>query len=231
MRIFSLVIFSFLSGLCAAQHESLDSCMDQLPAVPAYAVIAGKLAMGAGAYATSAMLADTTLANNRERQVVADWAAARAECVKADSRFGNDIYRPPIQTFGIGAESRVMAAAVELYDRKISFGEFNQRRQIIAEELRAKVTSLQRQIQSQLSAQEQADQLTREREQMQREIEEMRRQAELARRQSAEAQGAAGVIPTRPSSQERILRPLPPRIVLNRYCFRFGDRIICTVLQ
>lgn len=228
MRAYAMWFVLFLPVHCCAQQTSLASCLDRLASVPAYALIAGKLALGSGASTASVMLADTTVPNNREREVISEWAAARAECVKADSRFGNATYRPPLQTFGIDAENRVMAAAVDLYDLKISFGEFNQRRQLIAEDLRVKIASLQRQIQSQQSAQEQADRLTREREQTQREIEETRRQVELARQQAAQAQEVAGRAPARPSGQERVLRPQPVRIVTYRNCFRFGDRTICS---
>ena len=227
MRPLAMTLLLLIHGLCDAQQTSLASCIDKLAADPGFAQLAGKLAVGA-ATDKAPTIVDTSLANNTERQVIAEWAAARAECLKADSRYGNAVYRPPLQAFGIDAENKVMAAAVELYDRKISFGEFNRQRQAIAEELRGKAAHLRQEIQSQRTAQEQADRQTREREQMQREVDEAERQAALARRQAEQAQEATARLTTRPSRPDGARRHELAPIVPYRNCFRFGSRITCT---
>lgn len=227
-RSLAMTLLLLIHGLCDAQQESLASCLDKLAADPSFMLLAGKLAVGAVTGTMPAVAADPSLANNKERHVIAEWAAARAECIKADSRYGNAVYRAPLQAFGIDAENKVMAAAVELYNRKISFGEFNRRRQAIAAELRGKAAELSRQIQSQRTTQEQADRQTREREQTQREIEEAERQAAMARQQSAQALEAAARASTRPNRPDgprhHQLAPITPY----RNCFRFGSRITCT---
>lgn len=228
MRLLAMTFLLLMHGLCDAQQGSLASCIDKLAADSGFALLAGKLAVGMASGTTPAMAADTSLANSKERYVIAEWAAARAECLKADSRYGNAVYRPPLQTFGIDAENKVMAAAVELYDRKISFGEFNRRRQLIAEELRGKAADLSRQIQSQEMALEQADRQTREREQTKRDIEEVERQAVLARQQAEQAQDAAARQPARRSRPDVPRRYQLAPIVPYRNCFRFGSRITCT---
>ena len=227
MRLLALMLLLLMHGLCAAQ-QGLASCLDKLAPDPAFALLARKLALGMAAGATPAMLADTSLANDKERPVIAEWAAARAECLKADSRYGNAVYRPPLQAFGIDAENKVMAAAVELYDRKIPFGEFNRRRETIAEELRGKAAQLSRKIQLQTTTLEQADRQTREREQMQREIDEAERQATLARQQAEQAQAAAARRSVRRSGADGPRRYQPAPIAPNRNCYRFGNRLACT---
>ena len=228
MRLLAMTLLLLMHGLCAAQQDSLAACLDKLVPDPAFGLLAGKLALGTATSATPAMIADASLANNKERPVIADWAAARAECLKANSRYGNAVYRPPLQAFGIDAENKVMAAAVELYDRKISFGEFNRRREAIAEERRGKAAQLSRQIQAQTTAQEQADRQMREREQMQRDIDEAERQATLAQQQAGQAREAAARLSTRRSGPDGLRRHQPAPVVPFRNCFRFGNRIACT---
>jgi hypothetical protein len=228
MRLLALTLLLLMHGLCAAQQESLASCLDKLAPEPAFSLLARKLALGMATGATPAMIADTSLANNQERPVIAEWAAARAGCLKADSRYGNAVYRPPLQAFGIDAENKVMAAAVELYDRKIPFGEFNRRREAIAQELREKSAQLSRQIQLQATTLEQADRQMREREQIQREIDEADRQATLARQHAEQAQAAVARQSARRSGADGPRRNQPAPIAPNRNCFRFGSRVACT---
>ena len=120
-RLLAAVLLLPLHGVCAAQEMSLASCHEKLAAAPGFAILADKVALGAGKNTTPRMLADPSLANNTERPVIGKWAAARADCVKANSRFGNEVYRPPLQAFSMDAENKIMAVAVELYDLKISW--------------------------------------------------------------------------------------------------------------
>ena len=228
MRLLALTLLLLMHGLCAAQSESLAACLDKLAAESRFALIAGKLSLGMASNAKPAMLADSSTASNKERPVIAEWAAARADCLKADSKFGNEIYRAPMQTFGIDAEHKVMAAAVELYDQKISFGEFNRRREAVAGELRAKTVELNRRIQQQGTTFEQADRQARERDQIQRELDEAAWQATMARQQAERAQEAAARRGVRPNASYGVRPYQRAPVVSARNCFRFGDRITCT---
>ena len=174
------------------------------------------------------MLADSSLASSKERQVISEWAAARGDCIKADSRYGREVYRAPLQTYGIDAENKVMAAAVALYNREISFGEFNSRREIIAVELRGKAADLSRQIQTQRTVQEQADRQSREREQMQREIAEVELQATMARQEAAQAKRDAAWHSTHAYRRDGPRSYQHAPMVSYRNCFRFGSRMTCT---
>jgi hypothetical protein len=228
MRPLAMMFCWLIHGCCHAQLASLASCMNQLAADPRFALLAGKVAVGNVTSGPPGMLTDSSLANNKERGVISKWAAARGECINFDSRYGNVVYRPPLQAHGIDTENKVLAAAVALYNREISFGEFNRQRQAIAEELRAKVADLSRQIQSQRTAQQHADWQTREREHMQREIEEAELLATMARQQVEKTQKDVTQFPTRASQRDGPRRYQPVSIAPFRNCFRFGSRMTCT---
>ncbi len=224
-QLLALVLLLPQHAVCAAQEISLAACLEKLAAVPGFAILADKVALGAGKNTAPRMLADPSLANNTERPVIGKWAAARADCLKANSRFGNEVYRPPLQAFSMDAENKIMAAAVELYDLKISYGEFNRRRQAIDQDLREKTAQLGRQIQQQGLAYEQADRAAREHDRMQRDIEEAERQA---RQQAEQAQENSAPVSRRQTFPDAPRRYQSAPITVNRNCYRFGGRITCT---
>lgn len=229
MRPLALMLcWLLIHGYCHAQPASLASCIDRLPANPRFAVLAGKLAIGTMTKVPPGAFEDSSFANDKERQAISEWAAARGECIAADGKYGQQAYRPPLQSYGIDAENRVMAAAVALYNREISFGEFNRQRQAIAAQQREKAADLSRQIQTQRTVQEQADRQTREREQMQRAIEEIELQATMARQEAAQAQKDAASHSARGYRRDGPRSYQPAPIVSQRNCFRFGSRMTCT---
>ncbi|MDB5810851.1 MAG: hypothetical protein JWN94_2973 [Betaproteobacteria bacterium] len=223
-----MALLFFMHGVCDAQELSLAACLDRLLSDRSFAALIDKVDLGSGKSTTSRRTEDTSFANDKERAIIERWAASRADCLKANSRYGNDVYRPPLQAFTLDAENKVMAAAVELYDKKITYADFNRRRQAIYDELREKTAQLGRQIQQQGMAHEQADRQAREREQMQREIDEAERQAVLARQQAEQAQESSARLSTRRSWPDAPRRYQPSPVTQARNCFRFGNRVTCT---
>jgi flagellar biosynthesis GTPase FlhF len=220
------------SDICVAQQDRLTACFQNLASRPQFSSISAKLDIGTAARSSPAMLSDNSIAKDNERRAIADWAAARAECLQAAHQEGTALYRPPLLAYGIEAENKVLAAAVDLYDRKISFGEFNRRRQVISEEQHSKAGALSRQIQEQRAAHEQADRHARDTEELRRELQEVERQAALAQQQALAAQqaqetaarGAAARAANRQTVQPPVFRGTRPY----SDCFRFGGRIVCT---
>lgn len=221
-----------------AQRDALLACMGRLAADERFAPITGKLAVGVNSDTTFAMLADTSLASTGERRAISEWAAQRSECIKAEDRYGRSSYRPPMQALGTEAENKVMAAAVDLYNRKINFGEFNRRRQAIVDEQRVKVAAVLQQIQTQKAAQEQADRQSRELEQMQKTLsaqEQADRQALAAQIQALQAQQAQDDALKRNAPSPSVVRRADTAPVRARVgagfasnCFRFGSQMTCT---
>ncbi len=210
-------------------------CLSRLETDSRFAAIVGKLVLGARADATPAMLADLTAPAGRQVPALADWTAARSDCIGAEAAFGNASYRPPLQAFRLEAEGDIIEAAADLHDRRMTFGEFNRRRQAIDVELRGRISGLSRQIQAQRAAQEQADQQAREKQQLQRALEEAERQAVTAQQQAARAQQEADQArrparrPPAPASQPyRMHRPRIAPTVPYASCFQLDGRVICT---
>ena len=226
-------VVSLLAALspCHAQQDALGKCLDQLTADARFAPIARKLTVGTVPFAPPPVAIDTTYPDKRELQAIGEWAAARGECVKAANRFGNATYRPPLQAIGIEAENRVLAATEVLYNRKMTWGEFNRERQAIAVEQGARVAAFRQRVQSQQAAQEQSARQAREREQLQKAIEETERLTSATQEQTAQARQrqedalrrAAGARGNRPYPS---LPPPSPRTY--RDCFAFDNRIVCT---
>ncbi len=228
----------FAAGVCDAQQDALTKCLAGLETDARFAAIAGKIALGARADAAPEMLADMSTAAGKQVRAVADWTAARSECVSAEAAFGNASYRPPLQSFRLEAESGIIEAAADLHDRRLSFGGFNRRRQAIAVELRGRIAGLSRQIQAQRTAQEQADQQAREKQQLQRSLDEAERLAAMAQQQATRAQQEADQArrdrrsarrPSAPASQPyRMQRPRVAPPVPYASCFQLDGRTICT---
>jgi len=222
----ALMLLSLLPRLALAQQESLGPCLDKLAADPAYAVLAGKLALGANPKPVSAKDAESAVVSDKERPLIARWAAARAECLKADSRFGNDAYRPPLQAYGLEAENKVLAATEQLYDRKLTFADYNRQREAIAAELRDRKAQLNRRIEQQATTLEQAGRDARERERLQRDLDEAEWQTTLARQQAEQAQQqAAARAANRRADGVRRYQNAP--VAPYRNCYRFGARTVC----
>ena len=235
MRLWAMLLLLSASCACCAQQDALALCLAGLVDDPRFGLIAGKVAVGDFSDPTFAMLADRSTASTKEKQAISQWAAARSECVKAEARYGNALYRPPIQAFRIEAENGAIAAAVDLYDRKTTFGEFNRQLRAIAGDLRAKIAALGLQIREQWLAQGQADQQAREMAQMQKNLDEVQRQASLAQQQALQAQQEAAGRFTAASNQTyqtyrtyRTRRPPYLPLLPNQTCYQFGSRVICT---
>lgn len=116
-----------------AQQDPSVGCMQSLREQPRFEAIKAKISLGRVRDSTFAMLADTTLPDEAERQAIAAWATARADCVRLGDDFRKS-WPPQLASLAVEAESRMTAEAVDLYQQKITFGEFNKRRQALANE-------------------------------------------------------------------------------------------------
>jgi hypothetical protein len=228
MRLLPIIALLLAHTAFAAQQDNLASCLKALSAEPRFATLASHIAVGDAGAGTAAMLQDSGVPTEKERKAIADWADARASCVKAADQEGNAAYRPPLVAHAIQAENKVLAAAVELYERRITYGDFNRRRQAIEEERRSKSANLSRQMYEQRSADRQA----REVEGVKRELQEAERQAALAQQQALEAQQAQDAAARRAAARAANRSIPPPAAFVGRRaysdCYRFGGRFVCT---
>lgn len=222
-------------AVCHAQQDALTKCLSALESDARFSALAGRLALGARADGTLEMQSDMSTPSGKQIKALADWIAARSECVRDEAASGNPAYRPPLQTFRLEAEGEIIEAAADLHDRQLSFGAYNRRRQQIEDVLRGKVAGLSRQIQAQQASLAQADQQARERQQLQRSLEDAERQANLAYQQSArtqqdleQAKRSARRPPAAAAPAYRMSRPRVASPVPYASCFQLDGRIVCT---
>jgi hypothetical protein len=239
MKIATLMLFLVFGTSCFAQDDPLLRCLGNLGSDPRFSSIADKLSVGT-ADTTFAMLADTSLANDTERQAIATWATARSECVKGGDEYWRKNY--PIQIYAVAFESEntMIASAVDLYNRKISFGEFNKRRDVIKNDVRNKVAAIVQQILNEREAKQQALQQARDaqvsaqqrdqaaRQEAQRQYE----QAQQAQDDAMRRQAAMSIFLNnmRPNQAFQPIQPyqIPVRPSVNTNCYRIGDQVNCT---
>lgn len=208
MKLLTIALFIFLASPCLAQVDPLLLCLTGLSTDPRFAPIASKVAIGTVSETTFPMLADSTLANNSEKKTISDWAAARKDCVKAGDDYWKTNYPPQIHALAIEAENNMMANAAEIYNRKITFGEFNKRRQSLADELRIKVAAIVQQILSERDSKQQALQQARDAQEAAQQRDAIARQE--AQRQFEQAKAAQEIAMRRQAALQIFLRNTRP---------------------
>ncbi len=215
MRIATLV-FSFIAAVpCFAQQDPSIDCVKGLVMNARFAPIKDKLALGVSSDTTFAMLANESLASDDEREAISAWATARNECIKPGEEFRRRTYLPQVNALLLEAEGALLLLAVDLYNRKISYADYNKRRQAAVAELRNKIAAIAQQLSSEQQAQQQANQRA------QNVIDAQRAQeAEAARRQI--------LMQMIQNNRPIQLQPLPvPRPSVTTDCYMRGNRMHC----
>lgn len=223
MRI-ALAILLAVSVTVHAQDDPTVTCLGKLPANKKLTPIVSKLAVSVVTETTFPMLADQSRPNELEKRAIADWAAERNECVKAGDDYWRRTYPPQIHALAIEAENTLMALAVELYNGKVTFGEFNKRRQAASDESQNKMTAILQQMKTQYDAQQQSQRLAQQQaEQAQQAI---RAQDDIARRQAA----TQILLNQMQMNQPKPLVPyqMPVRPTYDTNCYQVGNQLNCT---
>jgi hypothetical protein len=136
-----LVVFS-----CAgyAQEDPIAACLERIVGDKRFASIRGKVALGDAADTTFAMYSNESFASKADRAAIAGWSEARVGCAKAGDSHGQKERGPLTAAFILEGEHALVALAVELYHRRISYAEFNKRRQAAADNIRRQLAMAQR---------------------------------------------------------------------------------------
>jgi hypothetical protein len=186
-----------------------------------------KVALGPASRVSASLTENADTPTDKERASLKAWTAARNKCVDQVQREGNAEYRPPLVTYAIEAERQLTSAASQLYDRKISFGDFERQREEINEKMQTKVGGLKRQIQQQNVTFSDTDARARQTQQMQKDVDEAERQAQLAQQQQTQTPNP----PARTYSEFRRyapIRPDPAAVGPYRNCVNLGTRVVCS---
>lgn len=224
-----ILFLLFLSGIIYAQQNPAGLCLEGLVTDSRFITIAEKVAINAVEDTTFAMLANQSLANERERKAISEWVTARAGCIKAGSAYLQQTYLPQIYAWIQESENSLLATAIELYNGKLSFGEFNRRRKATAVEIDNKLAALLQQEQARAQARQQAQQQSVEAQQatQQQAREAQEAQAELARQQAA-TQFLLNRMGQSQPNPFQIPMPPTPRPTVNTNCYQIGNQWNCT---
>ncbi len=261
------LLFSFLllSRIGYAQQESSDAqrganivnndptiiCLRKLSGDQRFGPLANKLPIVEVRDMTFEMLANQALPNKKEQGAIAEWINARKECVKAGDAYHQQNYPPQLTALLTGGENSAAGLAADLYNRKLTYGAFNKRRQEIADDVTNKVVALVQQIKAQHEAAQQAqdaEKAAQERDaaarkatleqaqqsqQAQRDLEAQRarQQAELQAQQQAQQADAmrrqfAAQYLLNNMNKPPLFKPPPAPVTTN--CSSFGNQINCT---
>ena len=124
MRTALLVVSLLISGYSIAGNQDKTSqCLEGLKNDGRFASIANHIAVDGQDTATPQMLADETHPDERQLSAIADLIDARSECVNFS----------PTQ-LSISLHLAFVGLVPDLYNGKITFGEFNRRWRVLFEE-------------------------------------------------------------------------------------------------
>lgn len=172
------------NGVGYSQQDPRIACIRELQNDARFKPIAGKVPIANIQDIKFQMLSDETLPNSRERKAIAELVDAHKECIKAGESYRQRAYSPQVNALLSDADNSMIAAAAELYNRKLTFGKFNLRLQAIDIDARNKIAT----VMQQFKAQQEEQQARRQAEQAEQARQDAQRKAnEAAQRRAEEA--------------------------------------------
>ena len=132
------------------------ACVRRLAFDTQFEVLSKKLPLYEMTAISFAMLADDSLATPKERKDILAWFGKQEGCWKDSEELHRSQWPPDI--FGLFQEenSEIHNIGLDLYNRKITFGEANKRVQDYGNSFRARVAATVRQYQAEIAAQKAA---------------------------------------------------------------------------
>ena len=178
VTIFILVLAS-ITGICHADDDPVYTCRDNVAADPEFKGLSSKMPLGGVRDVTFQMLANESYPNLKERKAIADLVIAHMSCTKAGDAYRQRNYPPQVVAMLNESESNMVSIAAELYNKKLTYGQFNKRLKAIDDDLRSKMISMLQERRSQQEADQRIQrQSEQERQDVKRNSEEASRSAE-----------------------------------------------------
>lgn len=143
-----------LLGAAKLAIADVYTCIGGLDADTSLWPIRGKVALSSSASQPFSMLADSTTPSKEEAQSLLDWGSKREQCVKANPFPSNNPYRQHVIE-GFNATQSIL---IELYNGRITYGQFARQRQEIARIVEARTQQMTDQYQQQQYQQQQYQQ-------------------------------------------------------------------------
>jgi hypothetical protein len=198
---------SWLSAVAGEEQSTTASpvtdpylqCIWKLAADPQYSDIAAKLPLKDMTTISFSMLADETRPTPTERKEISDWFDRRDECLKAGEALHRAQWPPELFQLGNEGSAGVKAIGVDLYNRKITYGEANKQIQQLGDNIKAKAITIIKQYQADIAAQKAASE------------QQAQQRQEAANRQAAQEQADANA----QYAQQQMLKQQRIQIFLN----------------
>jgi hypothetical protein len=186
---------------------------------PQYAELARKLPLTTGI--SFQMLADESLASEKERPLIASWYERNEACWRDSEGFRQARLPPEVVAMMDEGNATLQDIGVDLYNRKITFGEANKRIQELSIGLSAKGAQIRKQYQAEMAAQQE---VAREREARAQAYADARAAQQDAQRQ----QRMALILNYMRANQPKLLPPPSPPPTYNTNCYTVGNATNCT---
>ncbi len=148
---------STVGGRVLSPQDSRKECEAKLSNDNRLSVIGSKLSLNGPTGIGFAMLADQSLPSPSEQKAISLFADGVRKCAKDDEALRQQNYSKEINTALAQFDASFMDLAIELYNKKITYGKFNTRLQQLDKDLSDKLTDLTKQASIQKNEQDQAN--------------------------------------------------------------------------
>ena len=245
--------YILLSGISYAQEDPTITCLKNFVGDQRFSPIENKLSLADARDTTFEMLANQALPSKKEQEAIAAWVTARKECVKEGDAFHRQNYPLQIVTIVTEGENNIGAIAADLYNRKLTYGNFNKRRQGIADDVMNKVAAVAQQMKTQQELQQKTEQQAKKQDDQraqdaalaaqQRDMAEQRavnertyraqqaqkQQDDLQRRQASDTLLNNILLNNMRPQPYQAIQPFPmPAPSTNTNCYQTGNQLNCT---
>ena len=116
---------------CYAEEDPFLKCQYRLLTDEKFSSLKQHLSLGTHRETTPEMLRDPTFPNEQQQKAIAQWMSAHSDCQSRSQLPTSESGPPALASRREELESAMISDAADLYQRRISFGEFNQRRQVL----------------------------------------------------------------------------------------------------
>jgi len=131
MNIIWAAIALVVSIECFVEQDPVLQCKHGLVTDARFSSIKRHLSLSTHCETTPDMLADPTFPNEEQQKAIAQWMSAHSECHSRAQPRPSESTSSALAGRLDEIESAMIFDAADLYQRRISFGEFNQRRQAL----------------------------------------------------------------------------------------------------
>ena len=236
VAVFAAIAAGALVDRAGAEDNPLVACLVTASQDSRLDPLRDKLVVAVPGEETFAMLADQSMPTDQQRAAISIWSDGKHDCVTKWLPWWQEHFSAELVDVAVEVDNQMTFAAVDLYNRKITFGEFNRRSKVARADVKQRVAAIVARIQTAQRQQQDQQAAVARQEDWQRQ--QLAEQEELQRRQLeaqddiARRQMAMQVLlrQMRPVAQPAPLVPyqVPVRPIVNTNCMQTGNQVHCT---